>query len=412
MDKEKNMKVVTEETRLEEEVNVSNGIPESDSESNEGREEKVIEAVTEEESKEKEVPSEVPASDKESPKEKVIEAVTDEESKEKEIPSEVPESEPKTPVGENDNYAFINGQIEKLIALKEEKNFTDFWFYVKELNKMIFVMKGVSRDDRVKFKDRINELCEDAKKTQEEIRVKVARTSGIKLDALKQILNDALAFGTTHDELEKSFQKIEEATRFLKEGKVKGEDGEESADMSREHRDEAKEAIKKAKDEIFDRKRSIREGNFRAVIEKLTKISDQLMGQGKPQKIFDSVKKLREEMKSMILDRPQLREIDNVIETIWRKTKEKLNAGRENDTQKRMSGLEHLVRKKEQFIQILEKEIKDLNLKWSGVKNDFFKNRVNEWIEEKKEKIEHTKKEIESTKEKIAFLAEQIKRQA
>jgi len=58
----------------------------------------------------------------------------------------------------------------------------------------------------------------------------------------------------------------------------------------------------------------------------------------------------------------------------------------------------------------LEKEIKDLKDKWDNVKNDFFKNRVNEWIEEKKEKVESTYKEIESVREKINFLNEQMKR--
>ena len=115
-------------------------------------------------------------------------------------------------------------------------------------------------------------------------------------------------------------------------------------------------------------------------------------------------------MKAMILDRPQLREIDDVIETIWKKAREKTSAGRVHDTQKRIKWLEDSVRRKEKFIETLEKEIKDLSVKWTNVKNDFFKNRVNEWGEEKKQKIESTKKEIEGLKEKIHFLQEQMKR--
>ena len=225
---------------------------------------------------------------------------------------ETTEAEEK-PVAEKDNAAYMSSQLDKLIELKNENNFTDFWFYVKELNKMIFTLKGITKEDRHKFKDRIGELCDETKKLQDEIKVRVAKTSHLKLQRLQQIIDEALAFGNSHDELEKSFHKIEEANKFLKDGSVKGEDGEESADMSREHREKAKEAIKVARDKIFDRKREIREGNFKRVTEKLTVISNSLMSQGKSQKVFDGIKNLRAEMRTMVLDRTQLREIDSVI---------------------------------------------------------------------------------------------------
>ncbi|MCY7409701.1 MAG: hypothetical protein LH473_05470, partial [Chitinophagales bacterium] len=227
-------------------------------------------------------------------------------------------------VPSDDNAAFINKQIEKLIQYKEEKNFTDFWFYVKELNTMIFTLKGVPRAERNKFKDRITELCDAAKKTQDELKVKVAKTSGIKLDSIKKILEEAFTFGTSNEELEKSFVKVEEANKFLREGIVKAEDGEESADMSRNDRERAKELIKKAKDQIFDRKRAIREDNFKKDTERLNAISDNLMSQGRSQNIFNAIKKLREEMRLMTLDRTQVRDIDNVINTIWKKAIEKI----------------------------------------------------------------------------------------
>ena len=116
-------------------------------------------------------------------------------------------------------------------------------------------------------------------------------------------------------------------------------------------------------------------------------------------------------MRLMNLDRSQLREIDNVIETIWKKAREKASTGRVYESKKRITDMQDLARRKEKFIQTLESEIKELNVKWSSnVKNDFFKNRVNEWIEEKKQKIEETKKEMQSIDEKIKFLTEQLNR--
>jgi hypothetical protein len=210
--------------------------------------------------------------------------------------------------------------------------------------------------------------------------------------------------------LEKSFHKIEEANKFLRDGKVQAEDGEESADMSREHREQAKELIKSARDKIFDRKREIREGNFKKVTERLNSISDSLLSAGRAQRIFEGIKNLRNEMRSMNLDRSQLREIDNVIDTLWKKAREKASTGRVQETKKKIYGLEDLARRKEIFIKTLDKEIKDLNVKWSSVQNDFFKNRVNEWIEEKKQKILETQKELESVHEKIKFFQEQLQR--
>lgn len=316
----------------------------------------------------------------------------------------------KAPHEEKNNSAYISSQVDKLLRLKDEKNFVDFWFYVKELNKMIFTLRGLQKEERLKFKERIGELCEETKKVQDELKTKIAKTSHLKLERIQQILDEALGFGVTHEELEKSFHKIEEANKFLREGKVQGEDGEESADMSRDHREQAKELIKGAKDKIFDRKREIREGNFKKVTDRLNSISDSLLSQGRAQRIFEGIKNLRNEMRSMNLDRSQLREIDNVIDTLWKKAREKASSGRTLETKKKIYGLEDLARRKEIFIKTLDKEIKDLNVKWSSVQNDFFKNRVNEWIEEKKQKILDTQKEIESVHEKIKFLQEQLQR--
>ncbi len=310
----------------------------------------------------------------------------------------------------DDNISFLNTQVEKLIGLKDEKNFTDFWFYVRELNKMVFTLKGIAREERLKFKERIGELCDETKKLQDEWKEKISKTSSLKLERISRMVEEALSFGTSHEELEKSFHKIEAANKFFREGKVANDAGEETAEMSREDREKAKELIKAGKDKVLDRKREIREANFKVVTQKLNAISDSLIGAGKPQKIFDAIKKLRLEMKDMTLDRPQLREIDNVIETMWKKAREKSSFSRVHDTQMRIRGLEDSLRRKEHFIHTLEKEIKDLGAKWNNVKNDFFKNRVNEWAEEKKQKIESTRKEIEGVKEKITFLQEQLKR--
>ncbi|MEO5673683.1 MAG: hypothetical protein ABIQ74_03475 [Chitinophagales bacterium] len=310
----------------------------------------------------------------------------------------------------NDNSSFIRQQIDNLMRLRDEHNFTDFWFYVKELNKTIFTLRGIPKEDRIKFKDRIGELCNDTRILQEEQKTKITKTSHLKLERIQEIVQEALSYGMTHEELEKSFFKIEEANKFLREGKVQSPEGIESLEMSREHREQAKEIIKSGKDKIFDRKREIRDANFKIVTERLTAISDSLLSSGRAQKVFEGVKNLRNEMRSMNLDRAQLREIDNVIETLWKKAREKATTGRVHEAKNQISGLEDLARRKESFIKTLDKEIKDLNIKWSSVQNDFFKNRVNEWIEEKKEKMETTRKEIESTREKIKFLTEQMQR--
>jgi hypothetical protein len=355
-------------------------------------------------------PQELNGSGEEQPETPVAEETAAESVQEEMAAKE--ETLPEHPAAESsdDNMSYLNTQMEKLIVLKEEKNFSDFWFYVRELNKMIFTVRGVAKADRLKFKERIGEICDEAKKLQDEWKSKISKTSLLKLERIRQMIDEAMAFGHTHDELEKSFHQIEEANKFFREGKVTSDDGEESAEMSREDREQAKEALKAGKEKILDRKRAIREGNFKTVTQRLTTISDQLVGAGKPQKIFDAIKKLRIEMKGMILDRPQLREIDTVIETIWKKAREKSSIGREHDTRKRIDGLVDLLKRKEKFIQVLEQEIKELGIKWDNVKNDFFKNRVNEWMEEKKQKIESTKKEITGVEEKINFLREQMKR--
>ena len=197
-----------------------------------------------------------------------------------------PEIEMETPVAQEekhaevpepsadhvDNTSFLNQKIDKLISLKEENNFSDFWFYVKELNTMIFALRGVPKEDRHKFKERISELCDEAKKTQDELKEKIAKTSHIKLDRIRGMLDEVGALGHSPEELEKAFLKVEEANKFLREGIVKPEDGEESGDMSRGDREKAKEWVKQARDKIFDRKRETRDANFNEVKNRLGKI--------------------------------------------------------------------------------------------------------------------------------------------
>src|ERR1043165_8898877 len=92
------------------------------------------------------------------------EAPVESESASSEIKSQPETTEDKVVPDEKNNAVYLSSQVDKLIRLKDEHNFVDFWFYVKELNKMIFTLRGLHKEERMKFKDRIGELCEDAKK--------------------------------------------------------------------------------------------------------------------------------------------------------------------------------------------------------------------------------------------------------
>jgi len=91
--------------------------------------------------------------------------------------TEIKETSEKLAAEQRDNVGYLHAQIEKLITYKDEKNFSDFWFYVRELNKMVFTMRGLQKEERHKFKERIGELCDETKKLQEEYKTKVSKTS-------------------------------------------------------------------------------------------------------------------------------------------------------------------------------------------------------------------------------------------
>ena len=314
------------------------------------------------------------------------------------------ETEEVPEIKSEDPHTFVSKNIDKLIRLKDELNFTDFWFYVKELNTLIFNQKGLAKEDRAKFKEHISELCDDAKKLQDEVKAKVAKTSKLKLEQVEQMIQTALAHGDSHEDMEKSFLEIDAANKFLREGIVKAETGEESADMSRNDREKAKDLIKNAREAIFDKKRGLREGNFKTVIDKLNHIADKALNEN-PRGAFNAIKNLRTEMKAMTMDRGQFKEINDLIDTIWKKAIQKIENGRVYDQKKKTSELDISLKRKTEFIEKLEQEVRDLNAKLGNVRgNDFFSNRMKEQIEEKKEKIENTKKEIESVKEKIVFM--------
>lgn len=319
-------------------------------------------------------------------------------------PEDPTSTETTEPEHDKNPLHFISSGIDKLIKLKDETNFTDFWFYVKELNTLIFNTRGLPKEDRMKFKDRISELCDDAKKLQDDLKAKVAKTSKLKLEQIDNMLKAAMAHGNSHEEMEKSFAEIEAANKFLREGIVKAETGEESADMSRNDKEKAKDLIKQAREAIFDKKRALREGNFKNIIDKLNHIADKALNEN-PRSAFNGIKNLRTEMKDMTMDRGQFKEINDLIDTIWKKAIQKIDSGRVYDQKKKTGELDISLKRKTEFIEKLEQEVRDLTARLSNVRgNDFFSNRMKEQIEEKKEKIENTKKEIESVKEKIVFM--------
>lgn len=302
---------------------------------------------------------------------------------------------------------FVKEMIARIEKLQSENNFRDFWFYVKELQNFIFSSPNLKKDQRNDFKKQIGEICVVVKTRQEEMRIALSKTSIEKKSAIDKLIADALAQDNSPEGIEISFKKIEEAQK-LWHGKI--ETGTEHASfendgLTREDRDKVRDLLKSTKDEIFGRKRATRQKNFEEIAAKLREIGDKVFAKN-PREAFNQIKKLRTDMRNIALDRDHVKEIDGVINALWKKAGQKIDEKREHETVNRVSGMENLINKNHQFIKRLEKEIEDIKIKWADVQNDMFKNRMNEWIEEKTQKIAKVQEDNKSLTEKIKFLRE------
>jgi len=281
---------------------------------------------------------------------------------------------------------------------------------VKELNNFIFSSPNLKKNQRNDFKKRIGELCVKVKTRQDESKNALGKSSEEKRLAIEKIVNEALALEQTAAGIEESIRKMDEAQK-LWHGKKDADHGGsfDNDGLTRDDRDKVRELLKKSKDEVFGRRRNLRQKNFEKIATRIKEISDKVFYKN-PREAFNQIKKLRTEMRNVPLDRDHVKEIDDVINKLWNKAGEKLNERREEDTLKRISGLENLINKNHQFIKRLQKEIDDLKIKWADVQNDMFRNRVNEWIDEKTAKIAQVTEEIKGLQEKINFLKMQAER--
>ncbi len=311
---------------------------------------------------------------------------------------------------EVDNLTYLQTQLERLTSFVDQKNFSDFWFYSRELRKEIFLLKGVPRAERKKLKEQLGQICEQAKQKQEELLQKMAQAAELKLVRVKELVQQALSTVHQSNGYEEGLRRFEEASQFLRHGEVTLPTGETIHELKREDFEIGKKIIQEAKDQWLEEKRKIRDSNFQHVLAKLNELSEKLLSQGQAANVLRGIRGLRQEMKKLTLDRTQWREIDQVVSSLWKKAKEQATIGLEHQIQKRIEGLERLIARKEQFIATLQSEIDELKTRWANVKNDFFKNRMDERISEKQQKIDETRSDIVSVKEKIRFLKEQQKR--
>jgi hypothetical protein len=94
---------------------------------------------------------------------------------------------------EVDNLTYLHTQLTRLTSFVDQKNFSDFWFYSRELRKEIFLLKGVPRAERKKLKEQLGQICEQAKQRQEELLQKMAQAGELKLVRIKELVQQALS---------------------------------------------------------------------------------------------------------------------------------------------------------------------------------------------------------------------------
>ncbi|MCS6917017.1 MAG: hypothetical protein RMK52_02165 [Chitinophagales bacterium] len=290
-----------------------------------------------------------------------------------------------------------------------EKNFRDFWFYAVELKKEIFQRRGLSREVRQCFLGELDSLFEKAKAMEDETRNLVAQASELKLKKVREMIDQVLAQHTEQNQVEPGLAELDKISAFIREGSVELPMGISLPDMLREQREQARELVRKAREALLNRLHEQRQQHYQIIQQKLQVLSDKLTKENKPLYVLKNLKAVRAQMFSLNLDRAHIRELDQVMQALWKSSHEAQQARGEDDARRRIREMEQILKHKQQLVSAIEKEVKDLELRWSGVKNDFFRTHLQEIMAEKRAKAEEAQKDIFSLKEKIAFLNERLK---
>lgn len=303
----------------------------------------------------------------------------------------------------------IAAHIERLNQYLNKKEFKEFWFYGPEVKRELFQIRNLTKDERTKALKQLDELFERAKLLEEQNNNLLAMASALKLQRIQEMLNKALDVNSV-ESIQANLTELDKVSAFIREGVVELPIGISLPDMLPADRDQARDMVRKAREELLNRLQQIREQNFQLLSNRLNELTNSLDKEQKPYfKIVKGLQSIRSEMFSMSLNRWHRKEIDQALDVLYKKARDSQSAQRTDELRKRIQGMEHLIVKKQHFISALDKEIKDLEMRWSGVKNDFFRSHIQERLAEKKAKTEQAQKDIASIREKINFLAEQLK---
>ncbi|MCS6992133.1 MAG: hypothetical protein NZL95_09800 [Chitinophagales bacterium] len=308
-----------------------------------------------------------------------------------------------------DPQAFVSKELLRLESKIEQKDFKDFWFFGLELKRQLFQLRGLTKDERAHFKNQLEELFQRAKILEDQNKNIVAQVSELKLQRVQQMVDQILAQHADAQQIDLALAELDKVSAFIREGTVTLPSGVTMADMVPMQRDKAKELVRKAREQLLHIRQQIREQNFQKLSEKISALSDFLTKTNKIQQVVKGLQEFRLELRTANLERGHFQELKMIYETLWKKARESQIASREDELHRRVRGMLRLVQRKQQFIEVLQREMKDLEARWANVKNDFFRIHIKELMAEKKMKVEQAEKDVISLNEKIAFLNEQLK---
>lgn len=304
-----------------------------------------------------------------------------------------------------DKEQLIKGLIVTLQDFAGKKKFSDFWIYVKEINQVINTTLSLSKEFRAAIREQIGQICEDVKEKQAEFKEKMAINSAIKRHTIDTMIEEAMAFPVDNDGLRKSMDKLDAVLQMLKEGA----DNEEEA-MTREDKDFCWEKWKDARTDLNLRRAEIKNANFLKIKEEIEPIYE-VAHHGDPYRSKDSIKELRTRMKGLLFDDWQYEEINAALTECWETSMNRIGSIKDEKEQKHLKWradmenkilyFQNLIEKSHGYIGRMEAQIQDLQEKLANPKTVSVHDKIEGWIEEKRQSIREAQENNENINQKI-----------
>ncbi len=304
------------------------------------------------------------------------------------------------------------GFITDLTEIFVNRDYGKFWGQVKETNELFKSLKPIKKEDREQLWERLNRVCEEVKRKQNQEYETKGKASKSEKDIIRDLVKQAHNWGDGARETEDIRQgnsRLRQAMDKLKGNRV----------LLKQDHEECFQAWEEAKNALNYGRERILENNWNHIHSDINDILHKAQ-YGNPYEAQDDIKEFNKStMKGVSLSSGKYQEARDLLDLAWRTASERIaeekrgkNSRAEEWRSRQESHIERWqtsIEKAEATISRIQDEIRDCGRMQSEAATSEFADTVQGWIYEKEEKIRVREDSIRDLEGKIRDVEQKLR---